>query len=65
MMPNWDEWGRHVLQQLEQQRQDHLQVRGDLNDIKVQLATLKVRAGLWGMLAGVVPVIAALLWKLL
>ncbi len=62
---NWNEWKQHVLHELTQQRQDHKEVRKALQDIHVQLAQLKVRAGMWGALAGIIPVIAALLLRLL
>ena len=61
---DWPEFKRLVLHRLDQQHTDHTEVRDALNGIRVQLATLRARAGLWGALAGMVPVIAALLYSL-
>lgn len=60
-----DTWRQHVLFRLDEQKLDHKEVRLALGEIKVQLAHLKVRAGLWGILAGAIPVIAAMLFRLL
>jgi hypothetical protein len=60
-----DTWRSHVLYRLDEQREDHTEVRKALQDIQVQLAQLKVRAGVWGAVAGAIPVIAALLMRLL
>jgi hypothetical protein len=62
---DWNEWRQHVLHELARQHEDHKEVRKALNDITVQLAQLKVRAGVWGAVAGAIPVIAALLTKLI
>lgn len=62
---DWNEWRQHVLAQLTQQRDDHREVREALQRIQVEIAQLKVRAGLWGAVAGVIPAIAVLLWRLL
>lgn len=62
---DWNEWREHVLRELARQGEDHKEVRKALQDIHVQLAHLKVRAGVWGALAGAIPVIAVLLMRLL
>jgi hypothetical protein len=65
MTLKFEEWGQHVLAELARQHQEHIEVRKDLQAIKVQLAMLKVRAGVWGAVAGAIPVVAALLMRLL
>jgi hypothetical protein len=62
---NWNEWRQHVLHELGQQREDHKEVRKALHELHVQIAQLKVRAGLWGAVAGAIPVLAVLLMRLL
>mgnify|MGYP003626413235 FL=1 len=62
----WNEWSKHVLLELNRlntlysQLTDALQERNDainkeIQDMRVELATLKVRASMWGALAGLVP----------
>jgi hypothetical protein len=62
----WNEWSKHVLLELNRlnglysQLTDAIQERNDamnkeIQDIRVELATLKVRASIWGALAGLVP----------
>jgi hypothetical protein len=63
MTLKFEEWGQHVLAELTRQHIDHLEVRKDLNEIKVQIAMLKVRASVWGAVAG--SVFAAVLTRLL
>lgn len=60
-----DTWRQHVLFRLDEQKMDHKEVRLALDEIKLQLAQLKVRAGIWGAVAGAIPVIAALLLRML
>ncbi len=52
----WQEWSKHVLKELE--RFDEL--LSELNrtqvDIKIEIAMLKVKSSLWGMIAGSIPV---------
>lgn len=59
----WDEWGRHVLTELkrigcavEKQSEEH-------SELKVELARLQVKSGVWGALAGIVVVLSVLLMK--
>ena len=65
MSLKFEEWGQHILAELERQHRDHLDVRKDLAEIKLQLVTLKVKSGMWGATAGIVPLLAVLLWRLL
>ena len=71
----WNEWSRHVLAELERLdalhtnnvnalygRIDEYQRRHsrDLTDIKVEIAALKVKAGVWGLIGGLIPIIITL-----
>lgn len=62
------DWGRYselVLQKLK----DHEEVLKDINsaltEIHVEIAKLQIKSGVWGFLAGAIPVIVMLLLKFL
>jgi hypothetical protein len=56
-------WIDHILEELHIIRAQH-DVHGDkLERILVQLSALKVKAGIWGLLAGAIPVAIAYLFK--
>jgi len=61
----WQEYQRLVLYELKA----HTDTLGDfgkeLTAVKVEIGMLKVKAGLWGLLGGFVPVAIAVLVKLL
>ncbi len=60
---DWNEYKRLVIQGLEDSRQQHADMLKKLNKIETDLATLKVKAGLWGMLAGTVAALTTVLMK--
>lgn len=54
----WKEWSKHILKELERlnkaiERIDKSNVHRD-----IELATLKVKAGIWGGLAGLIGAVA-------
>jgi hypothetical protein len=53
---SWSEYQRLVLAELERHNQWLAALDQKLDDIRVELATLKVRSGFWGALAGLVAV---------
>ena len=62
--PNgWNEWSRHVLAELERHNSLLMGLDEKLNAIRIELTTLKIKAGLWGMLAGAVPAIAVVIYE--
>ena len=66
---SWDEWSRHVLAELKRlsDKSDRLDKKLDegLLQMAVEIAKLKVKAGVWGLLGGAIPVIIGLLVWLL
>ncbi len=61
----WDKWSKHVLLELKRlgTGQDNHNVL--LSEIKAQIATLKVKSGIWGMIGGAIPVAVGLaIWLL-
>jgi hypothetical protein len=61
----WNEWSRHVLAELERNNDELKELRSALEGIRVEIATLKVKAGVWGAAAGLIPTIAAALFIVL
>ena len=61
----WKEWSRHVLAELKRLSDDydHLDAKLDdrLTQVAVEIAKLKVKAGIWGVLGGALPVLIGLL----
>lgn len=50
----WEEWGKHVLLELEQNDKAHEKMTEQLQQIQVDIAKLKVKSGFWGALGGAV-----------
>jgi hypothetical protein len=44
----------------ERQREDWIAMRVEISDVRVAIAGLKVKAGVWGALAGLIPATLAL-----
>lgn len=54
----WKEWKNHVLSEL--QRLEPIQT--DITDIKVALGKLKVKSGIWGAIAGIIPSMGVIIY---
>lgn len=61
----WEEWGKYVLKELERQNDCNAFLTEAVNSIKVDLAMLKLKSGIWGFLAGTVPPTGLLLYFLI
>lgn len=70
---DWRVWQKHVLASIrrleegvESVEQRSIQNREDviveIGEVKTAIATLKVKAGIWGLVAGAIPVCVALGW---
>lgn len=61
----WDEWGRHVRTEMERLSGGQQTMQATLTAIQVSIAKLKIKAGVWGATAGMIPVaIVLVLWAL-
>jgi hypothetical protein len=59
----WNEWGRHVLSELKRLNEWVGEVDKKQTTILMQLSALKVKAGVWGLIAGAIPVaIGLVIW---
>lgn len=66
---DWTEYQRLVLAELERHGRMLTalddRMREELSGIRVEIATLKVKAGVWGAIAGLIPVLLAILMLIL
>lgn len=61
----WHEWSRHVLAELERLNGVCELMRVDIAKVRIDIARLQVKAGVWGLIGGSIPVIIALiLWMM-
>lgn len=56
----WGEWRKYVLKALEENSTEHREIMTELRSIGKEVAALKVKAGMWGLVAGSIPVLVAL-----
>ena len=56
----WTEYQRLVMNTLEQHEKKLELISHTLTDIKVEIGMLKVKAGLWGTIGGVIPMAFAI-----
>jgi len=61
----WHEYKRLLLFQLEEQAAAITEAAAKLQALETSVARLQVRAGIWGATAGLIPVVAALVWRLI
>ena len=52
----WSEWSRHVLSELERLNKCYESLDKKLNNVAIEIAMLKVKSGIWGLVAGAIPV---------
>jgi len=62
---DWKSWSRYVLKELENLSDENKELKSEVAKISIELSQLQVKAGLWGGLAGAIPIIIVLLLKLL
>ena len=56
----WDQYQKLVIDKLGEHDEKFTSIESKLMKIQVDLATLKVKAGVWGGVAGLIPVVIAL-----
>jgi len=61
----WTEWSKYVLKELERLNTCYDSLNEKMNKISNDIMMLKVKSGVWGAIAGLIPVVIALiLWTL-
>ena len=56
----WDQYQKLVIDKLGEHDDKFTSIESKLMKIQVDLATLKVKAGIWGGIAGMIPVVIAI-----
>ena len=64
-MTGWNEWEKHVLAELERMNRMHESQIKKIERLGVEMAQIKIKASLWGLLSGSVPAIVIIALKLL
>lgn len=53
----WEVWGRHVLEELKRLNKCYETLQHDVGKIKGEVEGLKVKAGVWGVIGGGIPIL--------
>lgn len=62
---NWNEYRRLMLAELERHEGWLKVLETRKNELRVEVERLKIKAGIWGLMGGLIPAVAAaLLWLL-
>ena len=62
---SWEQYQKLVLAKLDDHGKDIGKIREDTARMRVEVGALKVRSGIWGALAGVIPALGvAIFWLL-
>jgi|TARA_B100001971_G_C17674799_1_gene279326 hypothetical protein len=56
----WNQYQKLVMDKLDEHDEKFTNIESKLTQIQVDIATLKVKAGVWGGVAGLVPVVLGL-----
>ncbi len=65
MENGWEEYKRLVLEELKTSKESRKEIKICLTNIKVEIAKLKVKSGIWGAIAGAIPATVILIFWLL
>jgi len=65
MTGEWHEWSNHVLADLKRLEQSSNQISIQLQKIEIEIATLKVKSGIFGAVGASIPVVAMILYDLI
>ncbi|MCP4599011.1 MAG: hypothetical protein GY847_00450 [Proteobacteria bacterium] len=61
----WMVWGKHVLEELKRLNAAQEHIEKQVTKIHIEIATLKVKSGVWGLVGGAIPVVLGLAYVLL
>ena len=56
----WNQYQKLVMDKLDEHNEKFTNIESKLTQIQIDIATLKVKAGVWGGIAGLVPVVLGL-----
>lgn len=59
----WKEWSKYVLKELERLNTSYERLDNRLDTVAKEIAMLQVKAGIWGLAGGIIPLaIVIILW---
>ena len=61
----WEKLGYHVLEKLVANDDSHKEIMSELKIIAVDIAQLKIKSGVWGAVAGLIPTAIVIMYFLL
>ena len=61
----WEEWRKYILLELKRLNTAYESLQNNVNKISQEIAALKVKSGVWGLIGGLIPVIIMLVIYLL
>ena len=61
----WERWSNYVLQELKRLNSGLEGVNKELIAVRVEIATLKVKSGLWGMAGASIPILIGVIGLLI
>jgi len=61
----WTQWSKHVLLKLGELEKNMSKIYEAITELKVEIAMLKVKSGVWGLLGGLIPAAIAIIYILL
>jgi hypothetical protein len=61
----WHQWAKFVLAELERLNSCYEQTRKNIEEIKVAVAQLQIKAGIFGAIGGFIPVALVIILQLL
>lgn len=53
----WTAWEKHVLAELEDLKLSYRRLTDEIHGARMEIERLKVKAGIWGLIGGSVPVV--------
>lgn len=54
---SWDNWRKHVLSEIKRINENAHTIQEGVLGLKIEIAKLEVKAGVWGLLGGIIPVV--------
>lgn len=54
---SWNTWRKHVLAEIKRVNGNAEKIQDGVHSLKVEIAKLQVKSGVWGLVGGMVPVV--------
>jgi hypothetical protein len=61
----WHNWSVHVLRELKRLNDSYSSLDANFRTIQLEIAMLKVKSGIWGVIGGCIPILVIVIIKLL